>query len=271
MSIYIFSLNDIGIKINQEEKEISKNTILKLESNDVCDLLVWSKNGGNVYKVSLNEPTYNSNIKINTINQNCFIEVISTNNNLLNKINTNNSEIEIYNDHVSIIVGTKLYSYYFLGKEKNHAIEQDNKIYVFNENNLLEFDLESCSFYLLNCDKFAYFQDKFELLCNVPFNNAYYVFYKINLTDNDIKIKHLKKGNPNFNKYSLPFLVFNLIKADFSEAENYISKNIKIENIKKYFKNYSYLLEIDSDFYLLGNNFNKIDFTVSDNEITDID
>ena len=69
----------------------------------------------------------------------------------------------------------------------------------------------------------------------------------------------------------MPFLFFELVKANNKDAKKFITGNIDYEKIKAYFSQYNHIIEIDNSYYLCGNKIDLIKLEIIDNIITDID
>lgn len=270
--IYLFSLNEINLNYNNNNYIISPNKFVKLEDYLNENIEISSKIGicNNLLLQNLQESNL-LKLKISNLNDFKLIEIISTNIDKINKLKTKKCEIDIFCDHVEICYKTKYYSYYFECSNDNYAIEDNNSVYIFNNNKLLKFDLNNCSFTYLNCKQFSKKGDTIEILCQTQFNNTYFLLYSFNLTKNNVYIKRYKKGEIEISSYNLPFIVFGLLKCDFYDAKSYFDNNLEFEKIKKYLNSFNNIIEIENKFYLLGSNSTEVKFTINNKIIVDID
>ncbi|MBQ7884612.1 MAG: hypothetical protein IJ318_00745 [Clostridia bacterium] len=278
-NIYVFSQNDLIINNSGDNLFINKHCVAKLEEVDQSTLTLYSQNSTlqqpcilNLINTKINQDF--NNIKTIKIDNDLFIEIIHTNLTMPLQVHeTKCAKIYIFNTYLYVLHDGKFYCYYFSCQNENYVIEENDKIYIFNQDNLLEFNFKNKSFYLKKCQKMLKNEQIIEVLCKTPKNNTYFLLYSFDLLKNSVDIKKYQNNNMCIvDSYTLPFVFFHLCKCDFSQAQEYISEHIDFDNIKSYFSQFNNLLEIDNRLYLSScSEICKIKFDIKDNIIYDID
>lgn len=271
-NIYLYSQNPFEITLNKNLLLLDKNKIICLGKN-AGNILIHCNNGLLMSnEINLQEIETTRHIKVYNINNIKLIEIIAiTNDNIINKFTTKKCEVYVYENCVDICYNSKFYSYYYKSFKDNYVFEKNDILYIFNENNLLEFNLKNNSFNSLKIKNIAKNGEIFEILCEIPYNNIYFLLFQFNFNNNNLQIKTYKKGNLKADKYLLPFVLFAFCKNNIDSAKDIIDKNINYDNLQKYIQNFNQIIEINNTIYLLGNDITTFSCQIENNTIIDID
>lgn len=271
-NIYFFSLNEYALQCGEDVFLLGKNRVVKIDNLQEIIKIYSTNMVVNNLDINLSQMESNNHIRVNELMGDKFVEIIALNTgNVINKHSTLNSEIYIYDNYADICFNTKFYTYYYNGLIDSKVIEKDKKLYIFNKSNLLIFDMQKMSFNLLKCKKLAKKDDIYELLCNTPYNNVYFLLFSFNFKNNLVSIKIYKKDVLNYDNYSLPFVFFGLCKAGILKAKNLIDEKINYEDIVGYLNDYNDIIEINNKLYLCGNNFCEFNCKIENKKIIDVD
>lgn len=271
-NIYFFSLNNLRIKCGKDEFLLGKNRAIKIDNPQEIIKVYSSHMVVNSLDINLSKAESNNHIRVNELSGDKFVEIIAINNdNIINKHSTLNAEVYIYDNYVDICFSTKFYTYYYNGLVDSRVMEKDKKLYIFNMSNLLIFDMQKKSFNLLKCKKMAKNDNIYELLCNIPYNNVYFLLFSFNFKNNLITIKTYKKDILNYDNYSLPYVFFGMCKAGILKAKNLIDEKINYDNLLNYFNDFDNMIEINNKIYLCGKNLSEFNCKIENNKIIDVD
>ena len=271
-NIYFFSLNKFKIKCGEDIFSLDKNRVVKIDGSQEIIKVFSSRMVVSSLNINLSQMESNNHIRINELKGDKFVEIIALNDaNIINKHNTTNAEVYIYDTFVDICFNTKFYTYYYNGLVDSRVLEKNKKLYIFNKSNLLIFDMQKKSFNLLKCKKLAKNDEKYELLCNIPYNNVYFLLFSFNFKNNFVNIKTYKKDVLNYDNYSLPFVFFGLCKAGISKASGLIDEKINYVDIENYLNDFNNIIEINNKLYLCGKDFCEFNCKIENNKIIDVD
>lgn len=267
---YLFSLNEFDIKCGGKIYRIDKNRRLLIKDLDESLSLITNSALNCECKLDLTYAQNCKHLKINNLGNDKFVEIISAfSDEVSNKYTTSNCEIFIYENHVEVCYNSRFYSYYYLNSKENYVLEIDDVLYVFNELNELEFDLKNKSFFLKKCKKMAKNDEKTEILCEIPYNNAFFILLSFD-KKNKITKKVFKKGSLKTCDTTLPLTLFYMVKANIKQAKDYL-QGVDYEKLQGYFAGFNHIIEIDGKYYLCGNNFCEVQFTIQNGIVIDID
>lgn len=266
---YFFSMNNFSVFCDDKTYCANKNKglmFVNLNQN------VKISTNNSVSEFDYKHIDNSNHIKYAKIDGDYFVEIVcAPNEELLNKYTSPSCEIFAYKNHIDICYCSKIYSYYFCNDGTSVAIEQDDHLYVFNKKNVLEFDLKNKSFFLKKCKKYEKMNENVEILCEIPYTNAYFTLYNFNLNSKAVIKKNYKKGEIKIEKYSLPFMFFYLVKSDIAEKFNFTCEQLNYESVAGYLKQFNHIFEIDNKYYLSGSKICQISFVIENNRIVDID
>lgn len=276
--LIIFSQNNFEITANSQKYALNKYSYIKIAdySNEI---LTTSENFGINHtsqqiiiddKIASNQP----NILINKTDDYTYCELISLGNSTkIEKYNLENFEVNIYDSYVKILNNNQYFCYYFTHHPSTQAMLYNDKIYIFNELNVLEFDTKINTFTLQKCEKSAKNGNFFEILCKTPKNNTYFLLYTFDTKRKTVTKKTYQNSN-NFSpdKYNLPYIFFHLCKNNFSCAKRFLDNSIDFSKVQEYFNKYNDIIELDGDFLLTHQTqITKVKFEIKNNLIVDID
>lgn len=270
-NIYIFSQNAFNIEFNNQQFNINKNQSLKiLHGQDCQNVLVKNINGE--FNLNLTSQTPSNFYKCWNYNNDIFYEIITTSYNcLLEKFATKNCEVFVFDNAAKIIYQNKCYFYYYNCSTPSDFLEDDNCLYIFNQNNLLIFDKTSLTFNLLKVKNHQKNNKNIEILCNFPKNIEYFLYFLFNLANSNITTKKLCKGEINKN-VPLEYLIFYLCKNNFEEVKKYISNNLEFSSLCEYFKKFDNIVCIQNKYYLYNSaEIVEANFKTENNIVVDID
>lgn len=190
--------------------------------------------------------------------------------NLIKKIN-NPCEILIYDTSIRIICNELCFCKTYLGTKNTFAVEKDSNIYIFNDKNITIFNKDNKTFLTLEIIEYKKTSENTEILCKIPKINGYFLLFNFS-RDKLLGIKKLKKETPYAPPECLPYLIFYLCKFNFDECKNYISDNIELPALEKYFSEFDNLIEIEKRYYIFSQQtISPINFEIIDNKVVNID
>lgn len=273
--IYFFSKSKFELLHNNINYTINEFKSISMLNVVEYDLITLTQNcSGYLKTINLFPQTIKGNnfFDIYNFNRNRFVNLISLDyENLISEINTNSFNIKIYSSSILIINKQICLSYYFKSSKNNYAFEIGEKLYIFNEFNLIQINTKSYISTMLITKKLETNSNNLEILCKIPKSNKYFVLFTFDLNDNTISIKKLM-NNATIDNISLPYLVFYLCKLEFEEVSIFLSDKINIEDLKNYLNNFNEMVEIENKFFIYSKNkFETINFNIENNIITDID
>lgn len=276
--LIIFSQKDFEIIANKQKYNLNKHSYIKITDYNK-EILTISENFGINHTTNqiiidnskiLNLP----NILINTTDDSIYCELISlANSEKIEKYNLDNFEINIYDSFVKILNNNQYFCYYFTHSQNTKTLLCNDKIYVFNEVNVLEFDTKINTFTLQKCEKSAKNGDFFEILCKTSKNNTYFLLYSFD-TKNSIVTKKTYQNDNHFtpDKYNLPYVFFHLCKNNFSCAKRFLDNSVDFSKVQEYFCQYNDIVELDGEFLLTNQKqITKVKFEIKNNLIVDVD
>lgn len=268
--IYLYSQNSYNITTAGTIATLDKFRCINLEN--VKSFSIKSLNGFDKdYEVCPSKIFNSNHLKVYQTDEFKLIEIVALPEEIINKFTLKKCEVYVYENHIDICYNSKFYSYYYKSFKDNYVFEKDDIIYIFNDINLLQFNLKNNSFNLLKIKKLAKNGEIFEILCEIPYNNVYFLLFLFNFNNNNLQIKTYKKGDLKLDNYSLPFVLFALCKNNIESAKDIIDKKIDYNNLQKYIQNFNQIIEINNTIYLLGNNMTTFSCKIENNTIIDID
>ena len=274
--LYIFSQNNLYIKSKEDWLPINsiRNLLIQNFNDENLQIIENTYNQSFITNLCFNKQYIFSNIRTSMIDNNLYCEIIHSNNSKpLQKFCTKTCEVYIYNNYVEILNNNNFFDYYFCAEKNNFAIENDDIIYIFNDNNILEFDTKINSFCLKKCKKYAKNGENIEVLCKIPKNNVYFILYNFDIINNNVNKKFYKNENILlYDAYSLPIIFFYLVKNNIPDAKNFLGQNINFDELKNYLSQFDDIWEIDGEYVVSsGKQICKIKFEIKNNLIVDID
>lgn len=275
-SIYIFTSENFLLVHRDKEYVINKNCVLKITNYKNDDfILIYNKASNHELKINLACQTSTNYYNVYTCEQTKFIEILTTNYcNLLCKQSQPNAEAFVYENAVRLIFDGQCFCCGFVGDNESHLINSNGKILIFNKNNLLEFNVENKIFNKLNIEKYVKNNKKIEVLCKIPHNIDYFLYFHINLLENSFT-KEKYKTTQNLNQKQENNIIYNffyLAKYGLQDGKKYLKDENIFENCHKYFTTFKTLLLCNNEYFGVANNFvQKITFKVENNKIIDID
>lgn len=276
--LIIFSQKDFEIIANNQKYDLNKHSYIKI-TNYNKEILTISENFGINHTTNQiiidNEKILNlPNILINTTNNYTYCELISLDNSTkIEKYNLGNLEVNIYDSFVKILSDNQYFCYYFTHHPSTKAMLYNDKIYIFNELNVLEFNTKINTFTLQKCEKSAKNDDFFEILCKIPKNNTYFSLYTFDTKNSTVTKKTYQNDQPFVpNKYNLPYIFFHLCKNNFPCAKRFLNNSINFSKVQDYLCQYNDIIELDDEFLLTNQTqISKIKFDIENNLIIDVD
>jgi hypothetical protein len=250
---------------------------IKEYQNEILNIVETAGGIASTCQMQLNEKLQielNPNIRKQMIDNEVFYEIISTNLfSMLQELETSTCKIYIFANHINICTNNNIYGYYFLPSTQNHVVEDKNKIYVFNQNVFLEFDLKNKAFCLKKCKKTSKNSQKYEFLCSTSHNDVFFVLYLYDTSTSTITSKKYKNNKTlSIDNYTLPHVFFNLCKNNFDEAKDLIDPKIDFNSIKEYLSKFDHMYEYDGQYFLSSNaEICKIKFSCNNKMIYEID
>ena len=255
-NVYIFSRNNFVVEHKNKALLVNKNSTLKLTDikDDVVKFYSPSR-PQNAYPLNLNNLQTCNYYRCNKFNNDFYVELIAASfDNLLQKFNTSSCEVYVYEETVRIIFKNKCYSYFFNYSNDTSIIEFEEKLYIFNNKNLIIFDLQKLTFNYLKTEKYLKKDEKLEILCKIPRNFNYFVLFSFSLKNNKVTSK--KYINEKFDFAPPPYSIFYLSKYNFDDVKKQISGELNTDKLKNYFSSFENVVEIDGKHYLIS--FNQI-------------
>jgi len=268
MDNIIFSLNNFVFFKDNTTTEINKNKYITIQD---CTLNVHDNLcPQNSIIVDTKNTSFCNMCRSTEINNSRYIELIHCGENQLkNKFITNNCEINIFQNHISVIYKTNIYCYYYEYYENNFVYEIENKLYVFNNNYFLVFDFIYKVFSHFYIEKIN--NNKNQIICRLPKNLNYFILFSFNLKTNKVTTKKLKKAEDNFS-YLLPFKLFYLCKHNFEDVKNIIDDSFKTNELFDYFNKFENIFCFNDNYYITSlSKTSLLKLTINNNRIIDID
>ena len=215
--LYVFSKASFIIRNENQIFHVNKNCTCKISNikNNETIFIVDPKSEKNMpicldKMHSCNFYRYCSEGDIKLLN------IITTSfDNLVQKLTTQNSEIYIYQNAIRLIYDGCCYTYNFCGFEPSKAIEHEDKIYIFNNKNLLFFDKKNLTFSLLKVERFSKNNNNFTLFCKISRIFGYFLLFVINFSSNSVKIKKFKTTLYTVPQDAIFYYFFYLLKFNF--------------------------------------------------------
>lgn len=274
-NFYVISFSNFYIHYNGKLFFANSNAYCKITdatSNDI--LLVTSiQHSKNYLEIPLYNLQQSNFYRFSEIGNSVFIELLVDNfNSLCCKFNLKNIEVYIYQSAVRILKDNVCYCYFFNAEHQNFTFLDSEKLYIYNNINVLVFDIKNLTYDYYIVEKLEKNNEKIEILCKIPKNYGYFLHFLMNVSNNTIQIKRYKKQHFE-NSKTEPMSFFYLVKNQINDAENMInSAKINIENLTDYFKKYDNIFEVEENYYLCNSSeVVPINFKIENNKIIDID
>lgn len=278
-SIYIFSSKNFYVTHQNKEYILNKNSILKITDFNYYDfIIIYDKLSNQELKLYPHCKNSTNYYNVYTLGQDKYIEIIASNySNLLCKLCKKNTEVYVFENAIRLIDNEQCFCSSFEGNSKSHLIASDNKILIFNENCFLEFDKENKIFNKLNIEKYVKNNKKIEILCKIPHNLNYFLYFNINLENNSYSCEKYKNTQPlglkqNNDNKNIIFSFFYLAKYNFEDGKTFLLNEEIFENCNKYFSSFKTLLLCNNNYYGVASKaLQQITFTLDGNKIIDMD
>lgn len=269
-TFYIFSKNNYKIFFNNNQYNINDATFCKI-TNILPDCVIKIEDDLQSLEINLKKLQTCNFCRVHKLNNTYCVEIIGINfNNIYEKQNTKNCEIILYDNVIRLFYKGICYTHYFKKAPNSCVFEFEDKLYYCNDKNILIFDFNSCTFLISDVEKYTKNDNNLEILFKIYKNSNYFLHYSYNFNNSTLNIKKLNKENDI--KDTTIFDLFYLIKFNFKQAENLLSKNINCENIKSYFLQFEKVLEFNNNYYLVNNNsLATLSFKIDNNVFVDID
>lgn len=272
--VYVFSFEPFVVSLQNKIFNVNKNAHVELSGMQENDTIqIFQQNEPNkILTINPLKIKTNNFVRKNFCDNNLFLQIVATDfSNLIQKISIKDAEIFIYENSVRLIFQNSCYTHSYTNSFDCHAIKNDNNIYLINDKNLLIFNCINKTFNKLIIEKYLKNTEKIEFLCKIPRNFCYFLYFFINLSNNKVSIKKLKKGDFTIKERALPHSIFYLIKNGFEDSKKYLS-NVDYKNLNNYFNSFEDIININNNHYLISSNqITSIIFKIENNKIIDID
>ena len=180
----------------------------------------------------------NNYFRCQTISDIKYIELISCNfTSAMQTFRGLNYDVLIFENCLQVIYDGTPFTYYYKGTSKNHCVQLDNIIYVFNNLFLVCFNVT-----------------------NKTFSHFFVVQYAtkkpLNISDSAI----------------LPYIIFYLAKNNFNEINLLINNKINYEKLIEYFSTYDNIFEINNILLLTRcDEIKFVEMKFEENVLIDVD
>lgn len=265
-SLNHFYINNENIFVNKNNSVVVEDYEKPIEVRD--DLPIC-----NSLKININDASSNLFLRCGNIESTKYIELISCNFlNIKQKFVNGGSEVLIFENSVLIFYNNLPYTYYFRCDNVNYCTETENSIFVFNGKYFVIFNKSSQTFTHYIVENLGKIDDDFELVCRLPKNINYFIYFNINLKDKKIINKKLKKPLNSTNSAIIPHIVFYLAKNNFKEIKLYLNNEINYEKLIQYFSNYDNIFEIQNKYFVTNcREIKMVSFKIENNLLVDVD
>ncbi len=215
----------------------------------------------------------NNYFRCQTISDIKYIELISCNfTSAMQTFRGSNYDVLIFENCLQVIYDGTPFTYYYKGTSKNHCVRLDNILYVFNNLFLVCFNVANKTFSHFFVVQYTTKNNHFEIVCKLPKNINYFIYFNINLENKKIFNKKLKKPLNISDSAILPYIIFYLAKNNFNEINLLINNKINYEKLIEYFSAYDNIFEVNNILLLTRcDEIKFVEMRFEENVLIDID